>query len=71
MSKQPVPQGLYREARRAMSGLFHYECPERCALRRVVESGRRGEFLEPIFITTARAALVRHPVEALGQIRVA
>ncbi|MEJ2762337.1 MAG: hypothetical protein P8126_12705 [Gammaproteobacteria bacterium] len=70
MSKQPVPRALYGEARKALSDLLHYEWPERFALRKVVESGRQGELLEAIFITTAQAALVRHPVNAAEQIGV-
>lgn len=65
MSKQSIPQGLYQEARKAVTDLLRYEWPERLALKQVAESGDRGECLEPIYINTARAALARHPADDL------
>jgi hypothetical protein len=62
VSKHYIPQNLYQEASKALKDIFHYEHPERFALRCVAESGLRGELVEKIFITAAEAALARHPI---------
>ena len=70
MSKHYIPQNLYQEASKALKDMFHYEHPERFALRCVAESGQRGELVEKIFITTAEAALARHPISPRGHVHI-
>jgi hypothetical protein len=62
VSKHSIPQQLYQQASKALKDKFHYEHPERYALQCIADSGRRGELVEKIFITTAQAALARHPI---------
>ena len=71
MTKQSIPHNLYREASQALTDLLYYERPERFALRCVAEHGRRGEAVEKIFITTAQAALARHPISPRRHVHVA
>ena len=40
MSKHSIPHHLYQQANLALKDKYHYERPERFALRVVAESGR-------------------------------